>query len=404
MIYHHIRHHLSARDTELSSVYIAMSLKTFAFSLIVLFIPIYLHNLGYSFRAILTYFTLVYLLCSIGEYVAGLLVSKYGSRYVLAASFPLMAISFVFLLTLGTYHWPLWFLAFVAALPQTLFWVPYHDNFSKAKHKKTAGKEIGKLGILVAIFGALGPVIGGIVAEEFGMQATIAISTIILLTAIPPLFRGKEIVRKRPVNMRNFSIRRNWKDMIAYSGYGIEASASMVLWPFFLFLIIGTYKGVGFVATFALLLTISVMIFVGRVTDKYEKKNILRAGGVLNFLIGFTRVVVSSVGGAYFVNTISAISQVFLHIPFISEYYLRADEEPRAEYIIGMEMTVDGARGFGFLVLILGTFFLEIKWILVLGISMGAIGALLSTMIAVPISRKGAKTVKVQKEIAKVRT
>lgn len=401
MIYHHIRHHLSARDTELNSVYIAMSLKTFAFSLIVLFIPIYLYNLGYSFRVILTYFAFVYLLCSVGEYVAGLLVSRYGSRYILAISFPLMAISFMFLLTLGTYHWPLWFLAFIAALPQPLFWIPYHDNFSKAKHKKTAGKEIGKLGILVAIFGALGPIIGGVVAEEFGMQVTIAISTIILLAAIPPLFRGKEIVRKRPMNMSNFAIKRNWRDMIAYGGYGIEASASMVLWPFFLFLIIGTYKGVGFIATFALLLTISVMIFAGKVTDKYEKKKVLRVGGALNFIIGISRVVVSSIGGAYFVNTISSISQVFLHVPFVSEYYLRADEEPRTEYIVGMEMVVDFARGFGFLVLVLGTFFLETRWILVMGISMGAIGALLSTLMTSPEKKKN-RSIKVHKEIAKV--
>lgn len=381
MIYHHIRHHLNARDTELNSVYTAMSLKTFAFSLIVIFIPIYLHSLDYSFRSILGYFAAVYLFCSIGEYISGLLVSKYGSRYILATSFPLMAISLVFLLTLGTYHWPLWLLAFIASIPQPLFWVPYHDNFSKAKHKKKAGREVGKVGVLVAVFGALGPVIGGVVAEEFGMQATIAISTVILLAAIPPLFRGKEIVTKRPLKLRNFSVKRNWKDMIAYGGYGLEASASMVLWPFFLFLIVGTYKEVGFIATFALLLTIAVMIFAGKVTDRYERKKVLRAGGVLNFVTGFIRVVVGTVGGAYLVSTVSAISQVFLQIPFVSEYYLRADEEPRAEYIVGMEMTVDFARGFGFIILIISTLFLETKWVLVTGISMGALGALLSTLI-----------------------
>jgi len=379
-----------------------MSLKTLAFSLIAIFIPIYLYNLNYSLREILTYFALVYLYCGCGEYVAGHLVGRFGAKHIMALSFPLMAISFMFLFTLDVYHWPLWFLSLIAAIPQPLFWVAYHDDFSKAKSKSRAGKEIGRLAVFVAIFGALGPVVGGIIAEEFGVQATIVIATIILVAAMPQLFRSKEIVKKRPLDMRKFSVTRNWRDMVAYSGYGLEASASMVLWPFFIFLLVGTYKEVGFIATVALLITIAVMLFVGKMTDKYEKRKVLKAGGFLNLLTGFSRVIVSSVGGAYLVGIISTVSQVFMQIPFVSEYYLRADEEPRNEYIVGMEVTVDFARGFGFLILILGTFFLETKWVLIAGMSMGALGALLSTMIA-GNSQKEVKEIKVHKEIVKAR-
>jgi len=376
-----------------------MSLKTFAFSLIAIFIPIYLYNLGYSIRNIIAYFVLVYLFCSLGEYFSGRLVSKYGAKHVMAISFPLMAISLIFLLTLKDYHWPLWFLAITAAAPMPFFWVPYHDDFSKAKHQKTAGKEIGRLAILVAFFGALGPFIGGMIAEEVGMQIAIATSTILLLAAIPALFRSREIVKQRPMNMRNFSIRRNARDMLAYSGYGLEASASMVLWPFFLYLIVGSYKGVGFIATASLMVAIAVMIFVGKITDKYSKRKVLKMGGILNFSTGVSRVIVSSLGAAYFVSVISSISQIFLQIPFVSEYYLRADEEPRTEYIVGMEMTIDFARGFGFLILFFSTYFLDIKWVLMEGIVMGAFGALLSTYITRSATQEAVSVVKSPVEV-----
>lgn len=399
-----INHHFYTRKKEkgLDEVYIAISLRVFALSLIMVFIPIYFYNIGYSLRDILTYYFFISFFFIIGDYVTGKLIARFGSKHVLVMSFPLLIIYFFLLFTLEIYHWPLFLLALSYAIPGNLFWVSYHNDFSKAKHKKNIGKELGVMQILVTLSGALGPLIGGIIAQQFGIQYTIIFTVIFLMIGVIPLLRAPKIASRKTFDIKSFSVKRNFKDMVAYGGYGLEETASLIVWPLFIFLIVGTYKQVGFITSMALMVAIFITIFVGKLTDKYEKRKVLQLGGVLHFSSGITKAVVTSAGAAYFVSTFASITQVFLHIPFISEYYLHADGKPRTEYIVGMEMSVDFVRTLGLLLLIIATYFFDLKGVLIIAIFIGSLGALLATLIG-NNDRKKDRTIKVQKEIAKVR-
>lgn len=397
-----ISHHLNRRDKELNEVYFAMSIKTLSFSLISIFIPIYLYSLGFSLRDIFFYFAFYYLLSSMGEYLSGRLTLRFGSKHILALSFPMMAINLLVLLSMSVYHWPLLLLSMTTAIAGVLFWVPYHDDFSKAKHKKNAGKEVGKTAILVAIIGSLGPIIGGIIAEEISINVTIVISILILLTAVFPLFKSREIIEKRRLNMSLFSYKKSIRDVLAYGGYGLSESATMVVWPLFIFLILGSYKQVGFIMTFALLVSIAVTIGIGKITDKYGRSKILKVGSIFSFFAYIGRLAVNSSGIAYIVNTLTSVGHIFIYIPFVSDYFIHADKGARTEYIVGMEMGVDFIKALGFFVLLLATYFFDTNLVLTIGIIIGAVSIFLTTLIA-SSDRKTDKTVKVQKEIVRAR-
>jgi hypothetical protein len=91
-----------------------------------------------------------------------------------------------------------------------------------------------------------------------------------------------------------------------------------------------------------------------------------------------------------------------MFVPFVSEFYSRADEEPRTEYILGMEIAVDIARALGFAILMFATYFLPFIWVLYLGILLGVVGAFLTMFITSPIRRE--KTIKLQSEISRARS
>lgn len=400
---HHVHQHLfKGRMREIDEIYVSMSLRSFAISVVAIFIPIYLYKLGYSLQSILFFYMLIYVFKGLAEYFACNLVSRFGAKHIIALSLPLTSVSFIFLLTQGVYHWPLWILALANALPLSLFWLPYHDDLSKAKHSKEVGKEVGKIQFLINVSSALGPFIGGIIAGFFGMAYALLFATVVMMFAVVPLFKSPEITKRRSLSMKNFSLKRDIRDMIAYSGVGLENISSMIVWPLILFFIIESYTKLGSIATISLFVAITASIYMGKVTDKYEKRKVMRVSGITHSLSIAARFVATTVNAAYLVNILSSVTHVVMIVPFVSEFYMRADEEPRAEYILGMEIAVDIARALGFLVLFLLTYLFSTKDVLLSGILMGVFGALLTVLITTS-KKRGGEELRISREVARAR-
>lgn len=398
---HHHHLHYGRKNKEVNEMYISMTLRTFGLSLIALFIPIYLYNLGYSFRTIIIYYIMTNFFQIFGDFSAGKAIGRFGAKHVMILSYPVLLIHLLMLVTLPTYHWPLWVLALLGALSLNLFWPAYHDDFSKAKDKKSTGKQVGRMLILMEAFGALGPIIGGIIAQFLGVKYGIISAIFITIAAAIPLLGKKEITKKRPLDIKKFSIKENYKDMIAYGGISMEGMAISIVWPLLLFFIIGNYARIGSIATISLLVTIALSMFIGKAVDKYRKENVLRVSSVVNFFTSASRILVTSINSAYIIGVLSSLSHIILWVPFFSEYYLHADKKPRTEYIVEMEMSVDVFRMSSLIILLVCTYFFDIKATLFLGIVIGAVGTLLTMFIT--SSSKSEREIRVQKEIAKAR-
>jgi MFS family permease len=287
-----------------------------------------------------------------------------------------------------------------------LFWVPYHDDFSKAKHKKSTGKEVGKFFVLIEISGALGPMIGGLIAQRFGVEVGLTIAIFIVLMAIIPLsLKKKEIAKKRPFKTSNFSFKENRKDMIAYGGLSLEGMTVNIIWPFFLFLFVGSYVKVGSIVTLSMIVMIVLIvlsIYMGKLIDKHDKDKVMKTGSVVSFFTASTRVVAVSSGLAYAIGVVSSLSHIALFMPFYTEFYYHADEEPRIEYVTFMEMTVDIFRAIGLGIIFISTFFFDLHTVFIISFLIGALGALLTMLIA-SSRKKELKIIKAHREMAKAK-
>jgi len=401
LMHHHLRQR--GENKELNEMYASMALRTFGLSLIAIFIPIYLYTLGYPLETVFLYYIVQNFFQFFGNFTAGKVIGRIGAKHVMIMSYPVLLVYLLMLVTLPTYHWPLWLLALPSALSLNLFWPAYHDDFSKAKNKKSTGKQVGKLLILIESVGALGPIIGGLIAQFFGVQYGIIAAIILTMAAAVPLLGKKEITRKRPLDLKKFQIRKNFKDLVAYGGISMEGMAISIIWPLFLYIIIGNYARIGSIATISILATIALSIFVGKAVDKYEKDKVMKVTSIINFFTSSSRVLVTSLSSAYIIGVVSSLAHIVLWIPFFSEYYLHADKRPRTEYITEMEMSVDIFRMLGLIILFFCAYFFSVKTTLMIGVSIGAIGTLL-TMFITGSREKQAKEIRVHKEIAKART
>jgi MFS family permease len=377
-----ISHHFwRLKYTELNEIFAFMSLRSFALSLVSIFIPIYLYVSGYGFNGLATFYLVMFTVELIFEFPVAVFIKRFGPKHLIALSTPFLLTHFMMLLTIKNYNWPLWSLAFTGGLSLALYWQSYHYDFSRAKHRKKTSIEIGKLYITVAILGVLAPFVGGLIATKFGIEWVYGAVIIILTSGIGILFKTTDTnFRPGKLNFGNIKLGEISGDMIAYGGYMIEACASLQIWPLFLFLIVRSYEKVGLVTSTALLVTIITTYYVSKNSDRNGRMQYLRSGGFLSGIVSFLKIFVVSLPQAFGINIFKSFANSIQASPFVSEYYIHADEESRSEYIYLMESANDLSKIFlyGFLLVLL--LFLPEDSVIIIGLLMGAIGAFVSML------------------------
>lgn len=376
---HHLGSHqfFRMKYTELNEIFAVMSFRAFFLSLVVIFIPIYFFKLGFSVQEILFFYFMLYLGEAIFEPLSTYFLVKFGPKHNIAFSFPIMVLHFLLLLTIPQYNWPLWIVALVSSLSLALFWQGYHFDFSKAKHSHEVTKEISRLYILISFLSAIAPFIGGLIAANFGINILYVIALLGLIISAIPLFKTGEPHIRKNIDLSKIDFRKTIKQQISYGGNGIELVTTMVIWPFFAFLIIQSYEGVGLVTSLALILAIIVTYYVGKKASGKTKIKYIQRGSYLTGITHSFKALASSVSHVLFFNILTSISHALFAAPWAAEYYLHADEEGRAEYIGLMEFSTDIARAIFFGILYILSFYFSMQGILILGLILGGLSTFL---------------------------
>lgn len=371
-------HHLfRIRFTELNEIYTVMSLRSFALSMIGIFVPIYLYTSGYTLGQIFIYYISLYFMEFLFEYISARSIIKYGPMHVIGFSFPFLIAFYWFLQTLKIYNWPLLLIAFSCSVTLSLFWQAYHYDFSKTKDNSKATSEISKLYIILAVLGTIGPLVGGLIASNFGFSKLFSLVILLLLLAIIPLFYSRQKHSSHKFNLKNIKIKKIRRDLISYAGNGMEGATATVVWPIFVYLIVGSYQKVGIVTSAALILTVIITYTVGKKADAKDRHKYIRMGSMMNGVVYFLQTLAQTILHVFILNFLGSIVGSIKAAPYTSEYYLHADETSRSEYVFLMESVIDLARVIYFVVLLILSLFFTIKTVLIFGLILGGIGALL---------------------------
>lgn len=364
LIYKYLRHRHFWRYVgfdELSELYVGMMFRGMALSLSGLFVPLYLIGLNYSlpdlFMVVAWYFTFRFLLF---DWLAGAAVAWYGPKHGLLASHVILIVSTALFLTTSENAWPLWLLGGLWGAAQSFFFVSFHVDFSKVKHSKHSGKEIGYATIMERVGAVMGPLVGGFIATVFGPHYIFLASVILLLVGLIPLFRTAEPVRTRQrLDFRGFRAADHWRDYVSYAGVGVERNLSIYMWPIYLglFVLVGTtaYAKLGVMASASFLVSIFAARAIGQFIDRKKGRQLLRISAVASAVLHLVRPFAGNYPAAFGVNVLSDIAVPGYRIPYLKGMFDAADEQPgyRIVYLSSMEM-------FGSL--IKGT----ISWLLVL--------------------------------------
>ena len=131
---HRVFHFL--RNRELNELYASIAIRSFAISLIGIFIPIYLYQIGYSFSLIFFFFALSAIFKAIFIFPSAKISYKIGLKHSMLLSMPFLIIFFVLMFSLERFNWSIWFVTIFLGIHTALFWFSYHTDFSKFSRRK----------------------------------------------------------------------------------------------------------------------------------------------------------------------------------------------------------------------------------------------------------------------------
>ncbi len=240
--------------------------------------------------------------------------------------------------------YPAIFLAIIFyALSKSFYWPAYHANFARFSSIGEQGRQICNLYALESVIFITGPIIGGLVLQFFDFKVLFVMASILILASSIPMLITKEEFDPKDFDywgsFRNLFNKDNRKSFFAYCAYGEEWIA-VVIWPIFMYLIVSNYLGLGIVSAISVFLSTTLLLFIGRLTDSFNKIKILRLGVILYFFSWLFRILTRGYLGIISVNIYSRLSRNIVSVPIIAQLYHNAQSSSVMGSIVFFELAL----------------------------------------------------------------
>ncbi len=301
--------------TETRSIYVNGMIRSLAFGIAGVFIPIFLLENGLPLPGIGLFYVTQYLFFAIFALQNTFFEELLGGikKMIIAGT----ACSAIFLATLGRV--PVWMSAMLAGAGLGLYWVSVNTDFSLHVRKGKAGSTFGKWTSLASVPALFAPLLGGWLLDVIGFRLVLFISSGILALSLIPFVLSEDIF-VRP--------RRKIREVL-----GGELSAefilqgvvfiAFILWPVYIF---STGKDLLVVGGLSVLSSLALILFkysYGRLADRLSRLALMKAGALLNAVVWVLAMLSEDVVSLSVVSVLLGFTGSLVGTPlfvFFSEY------------------------------------------------------------------------------------
>ncbi len=337
-------HYFARRLTyQIKELYLSVGILNFAVSLVSIFEPIYLYTLGYSLRQILIFWIGIYSIYFLILPFGGKVARARGYKKSIIYSAPFLIFYYLSLFAIPIQPGLIIGAMIALACQKALFWPGYHSDFARFSVDGERAREISNLTIITLLASALGPLLGGLILDLAGFKWLFILVVVLILASILPLLRTREIFT--PIPFAYFRAyerllrRENRRKFIAYLGFG-EELIFLVFWPIFIYTVVKNYLSIGSIIAAAILATILVILFIGRLTDKRNKYSVLRFGTIFSSVGWFLRLMIQGGLGIFLVDSFYRIARNILGVPLTAITYERAQKASVMKSVVFFEMAL----------------------------------------------------------------
>ena len=367
---------------ELSELYVSSMLKTFATTLLMIFVPFYLYQHNYTLPAIFALYGFFFAARVVADVASGYMVARFGPKHTMIASCLFQIFSAALFLTVPSQHWPIWLLGVPWGTSASLYFIAYHVEFSKIKHTKHAGREIGYMNMMEKVGAVAGPLVGGFTGTLFGSQYIFLVAVVTLFGSLWPLFLTREPVKTHQhLDFKGLPVTKVRRDFMAWAFLGIENTLCVNLWPFYVSLFAlgsGVYAKLGALSAISVVVGIIAAYSIGKIVDSRSGRKLLRISAAVNALSYVFRPFVTSITPALAVTMANDIVTTGYRMPYIKGMYAAADDLPgyRIVYVASMEAMGNIAKSFVWFLLSILAFALSPYSVMVVGFVIAGVASI----------------------------
>lgn len=272
----------------------------------------------------------------------------------------------VYLLTLQfveSYPLVLFVSLVIEAIKIPIFWNSYYSLFAKNAVYKNMGKSVGTIEFFTKLLQVGLPALLGFMVANFGFSYVFLIGLGLQFVSMLTLLLV-ENVKQSPgsldTQLQIFEKANLKKFKLAIAGRYFVDSLHF-LWPFFVFLLIGSVEEVGFIYSFVFFLSLLLTYFTGWYVDHQKSRKPFIMSGLLLAGLWVGRTVVASVWGIIFLDTIDRLASSIFNPFYDSLMYKGAKERYTLAYFVYREQQMCKAAVL-FWTLFLGYFLLSAHW------------------------------------------
>lgn len=324
-------------------MYMFSVLFSFASALILIFEPVFFYQEGFSLSKIALYYALHYSLYVILLPLGGKFAGRFGLERSLALSMPLFVVYFVTLAAIPLAPGLFWLAWVLLTVFKIFYWPAYHTEICRFGDAANRGTELSWLIALTSGAGAIGPIVGGFVAAYFGFSVLFVSAACLALLATFPLLLTKERYRPQtfPYSLpwRMMGMRRYRGMVLTMVGWG-ENLIDLVFWPIFMFIILGGTQKLGLVASINVLVMSILGFFVGEISDRFSRRQIIRLHIPFMILGYLFRPLASTSLRVFLTDTLSKAALIGVRIPMWHILYQRGRREGALRYAVTFEMVL----------------------------------------------------------------
>lgn len=316
----------------------------FAVAAVGLFEPLYLYKQGFSLPAIVGFYLVIYVGYFFVMPLGAKIARKKGYEHGILFSTPFLILYYLSLFAISIHSLFIGVAVVMLIVQKMLYWQGYNADFARFSVDGERGREISNLIALNNITTIIGPVVGGLILEFTGFPVLFIVASFCILASNIPLLKTPEQFTPTDFSYKDSYkrlVRRdNRRALFSYMGYG-EELVYQFLWPVFIFLAVGQdYLSVGSLVALATLISTAAVLYVGKLSDRYNRQSVLRFGSIVKSLSWFTRIFTRGAGGVFFVEMLYQVSDHLTRVPQMAITYTHANHGSPMKRVVFFEMSL----------------------------------------------------------------